>query len=90
MTSLKLVLRPPANGGVVETADLAADALVSGVDTTGVTIHLVDEGLDTGAVLRQEALSLEPRATLERRIHALEHRLLPTVVREMMAECRAR
>jgi len=66
------------------------DALAANVETTGVTIHLVDEGLDTGPVLRQEALPLEPRATLEERIHALEHRLLPTVVREMMAECRAR
>ena len=66
------------------------DALEANVEKTGVTIHLVDEGLDTGPVLRQEALPLEPRATLEERIHAVEHRLLPTVVREMMAECRAR
>ena len=64
------------------------DALEANVEKTGVTIHLVDEGLDTGPVLRQEALPLEPRATLEERIHAVEHRLLPTVVREMMAECR--
>lgn len=60
------------------------DALHAGVETTGVTIHIVDAGLDTGPVLRQEALPLEPRATLEERIHAVEHRLLPTVVREMM------
>ena len=66
------------------------DALEANVEQTGVTIHLVDEGLDTGPVLRREALPLEPRATLEERIHAVEHRLLPTVVREMMAECRAR
>jgi len=66
------------------------DALEANVEKTGVTIHLVDEGLDTGPVLCQEALPLEPRATLEERIHAVEHRLLPTVVREMMAECRAR
>ena len=71
-------------------AHAIADALAAGVATTGVTIHLVDEGLDTGAVLRQEVLPLEPRATLEERIHVVEHRLLPTVVREMMAECRAR
>ena len=60
------------------------DALAAGVETTGVTIHLVDEGLDTGPILRQEGLPLEPRETLEERIHAVEHRLLPTVVREMM------
>jgi phosphoribosylglycinamide formyltransferase-1 len=61
------------------------DALAAGVETTGVTIHLVDEGLDTGTVLRQEAVPLEPRETLEERLHAVEHRLLPAVVREMIA-----
>jgi phosphoribosylglycinamide formyltransferase 1 len=66
------------------------DALAAGVETTGVTVHVVDEGLDTGPVLRQEAVPLEPRATLEERIHAVEHRLLPAVVREMMVACRAR
>jgi phosphoribosylglycinamide formyltransferase 1 len=60
------------------------DALAAGVEATGVTIHLVDEGLDTGRVLRQESLPVEPRETLEERIHRLEHRLLPEVVRELM------
>jgi phosphoribosylglycinamide formyltransferase 1 len=63
-----------------------ADALAAGVETTGVTIHLVDEGLDTGTVLRQEVVPLEPRETLEERLHAVEHRLLPAVVREMIAQ----
>ncbi|MGZ4338245.1 MAG: phosphoribosylglycinamide formyltransferase [Gaiellaceae bacterium] len=62
-----------------------ADALDSGVDTTGVTVHYVDEGLDTGAVIRQEPVSVEPRATLVERIHAVEHRILPEVVRELCA-----
>jgi phosphoribosylglycinamide formyltransferase-1 len=61
------------------------DALAAGVPETGVTVHVVDEGLDTGRVLRQEAVPLEPRATLEERIHAVEHRLLPSVVRELIA-----
>ncbi len=61
------------------------DALAAGVETTGVTVHLVDEGLDTGPVLRQEEVSVEPRATLEERIHAVEHRLLPEVVGELCA-----
>ena len=64
-----------------------ADALAAGVPETGVTVHLVDEGLDSGPVLRQEALPLEPRETLEERLHAVEHRLLPEVVGEL---CRAR
>lgn len=59
------------------------DALAAGVDETGVTVHVVDEGLDSGPVLAQEALPLEPRDTLEERIHAVEHRLLPKVVEEL-------
>lgn len=61
------------------------DALTAGVETTGVTVHYVDEGLDTGAVIRQEAVAVEPRETLLDRIHAAEHRLLPEVVRELCA-----
>jgi len=59
------------------------DALAAGVAETGVTIHLVDEGVDTGQVLRQEAVPVEPRETLVERIHAVEHRLLPEVVRAL-------
>jgi phosphoribosylglycinamide formyltransferase-1 len=50
-----------------------------------VTVHLVDEGLDTGPVLRQELVPVEPRESLTERIHAVEHRLLPEVVRELCA-----
>ena len=62
-----------------------ADALAAGVETTGVTVHWVDDGLDTGPVVAQEAVPLEPRATLEERIHAVEHRLLPEVVKGCLA-----
>ena len=58
-------------------------AVEAGVAETGVTVHLVDEGIDTGPVLRQEPVPVEPRATLVARIHAVEHRLLPEVVREL-------
>lgn len=61
------------------------DALTAGVETTGVTVHYVDEGLDTGTVIRQEPVEIEPRDTLVDRIHAVEHRLLPEVVRELCA-----
>jgi len=59
-------------------------ALAAGVETTGVTVHLVDEGLDTGPVLRQEPVPVEPRESLAERVHAVEHRLLPEVVRELL------
>jgi phosphoribosylglycinamide formyltransferase 1 len=61
------------------------DALQAGVETTGVTVHFVDEGLDTGAVIRQEPVAVEPRATLLARIHDVEHRLLPEVVQDLCA-----
>jgi phosphoribosylglycinamide formyltransferase-1 len=59
------------------------DALAAGVATTGVTVHLVDAGLDTGPVLVQEAVPVEPRTTLAERIRAVEHRLLPKVVSDL-------
>jgi phosphoribosylglycinamide formyltransferase-1 len=61
------------------------DALAAGVPTTGVTVHYVDEGLDTGSVIRQEPVAVEPRDTLLERIHAVEHRILPEVIRELCA-----
>jgi phosphoribosylglycinamide formyltransferase-1 len=59
------------------------DALAAGVETTGVTIHLVDEGVDSGPILRQRPVPVEPRETLLDRIHAVEHELLPEVVEEL-------
>ena len=61
------------------------DALAAGVERTGVTVHLVDEGVDTGPVLAQEEVTVSPAETLEERIHAVEHRLLPRVVAELCA-----
>lgn len=61
------------------------DAIAAGVDVTGVTVHYVDEGIDTGPVILQEEVPVEPRATLVERIHATEHRLLPEVVTKLCA-----
>lgn len=62
------------------------EALAAGVSETGATVHLVDRGVDTGPVLRQEAVPVLPGDTAEHlhaRIRAVEHRLLPEVVREL-------
>lgn len=61
------------------------DALAAGVEITGVTVHLVDEGLDTGAIVRQVPVPVEPRESLVERIHDAEHRVLPEVVRQLCA-----
>src|SRR5262249_38316883 len=39
------------------------DALAAGVETTGVSVHYVDDGLDTGPLIAQEAVQVEPRET---------------------------
>ena len=64
------------------------DALAAGVPETGATVHYVDAGVDTGPVIRQEAVPVEPGDTVESlraRIQAVEHRLLPAVVRDLLA-----
>jgi len=60
------------------------DALRYGVKITGVTVHFVDEGMDTGPIIAQEAVRVEEgdtEETLATRIHAVEHRLLPDTIR---------
>jgi phosphoribosylglycinamide formyltransferase-1 len=64
------------------------EALAAGVEETGATVHLVDEGVDTGPILRQERVRVLPgdtADTLHARIKEVEHRLLPSVVKELAA-----
>ena len=61
------------------------DALAAGVDSTGVTVHYVDEGLDSGEIIVQEQVAVEPSHTLGERIREVEHRLLPQVISELIA-----
>jgi phosphoribosylaminoimidazolecarboxamide formyltransferase / IMP cyclohydrolase len=59
------------------------DALAAGVKVTGVTVHFVDDSLDGGPIIAQEAVPILPGETEEKlfeRIHAVEHRLLPRAV----------
>lgn len=69
-------------------AHAPADALAWGVKLSGVTVHYVDEQVDHGPIIAQEAVAVEPddtEATLHARIQAVEHRLLPAVVRDICA-----
>ncbi len=62
----------------------AADALAYGVKVTGVTVHFVDAGLDTGPVIMQEAVAIRDDDDLDSlltRIHEVEHRLYPEAIR---------
>jgi phosphoribosylglycinamide formyltransferase-1 len=63
------------------------DALDHGVKVTGVTVFLVDEGIDTGPIVAQEAVSVrddDDWDSLEARILEVEHRLLPAAVRALV------
>jgi phosphoribosylaminoimidazolecarboxamide formyltransferase/IMP cyclohydrolase len=64
-------------------AHAVRDALAHGVKTTGVTVHVVDETLDGGPILLQEAVMVRPtddEETLLERIHPVEHRLLAQAI----------
>ena len=64
-------------------ATAVGDALAHGVKVTGVTVHIVDQTLDGGPIVAQEAVPILPdddEASLRGRIQAVEHRLLPRAV----------
>jgi phosphoribosylglycinamide formyltransferase-1 len=72
--------------------DAIGQALAAGVEVTGVTVHFVDEGVDTGPVILQREVPVpaaRDRAALEEAIHATEHELYPEAIR-MIAEGRVR
>ena len=69
-------------------AHAVEEQLAAGVAESGATVHLVDEGVDSGPILAQERISVLPGDTpdsLHERIKVVEHRLLPEVVRELCA-----
>jgi phosphoribosylglycinamide formyltransferase-1 len=69
-------------------AHAVEEQLAAGVEESGATVHLVDEGVDSGPVLAQErvpVLAGDTPETLHERIKSVEHRLLPEVVRELCA-----
>lgn len=64
--------------------DAIGQALEAGVETTGVTVHFVDEGVDTGPPILQREVPVPPdrdRARLEEAIHTVEHELYPEAIR---------
>lgn len=68
--------------------DAARQALEHGVKVTGATVHVVDEGLDSGPIVLQEAVSVDDDDTVESlaaRILEAEHRIYPRAVRLLLA-----
>jgi formyltetrahydrofolate-dependent phosphoribosylglycinamide formyltransferase len=70
-------------------AHAVRDALAAGVDTTGVTVHWVDAGVDTGPVIAQQAVAVEPgddEDTLRERVQAVEKPLYVKAIRSLCQE----
>ncbi|MFP5114968.1 phosphoribosylglycinamide formyltransferase [Bacillaceae bacterium C204] len=66
--------------------DAIGQALDYGVKVTGVTVHFVDEGMDTGQIIDQRAVTIdseETRETLIKKIQEQEHELLPEVIQRL-------
>jgi phosphoribosylglycinamide formyltransferase-1 len=68
--------------------DAIGQALAAGVEVTGISVHFVDEGVDTGPVIMQREIAVpagRERAALEEAIHAAEHELFPEAIRMIAA-----
>jgi phosphoribosylglycinamide formyltransferase-1 len=68
--------------------DAIGQALDYGVKVTGVTVHYVDEGMDTGRIIAQQTVIIdsdETRETLIKKIQEQEHRILPEVIQRLVS-----
>lgn len=64
------------------------DAFDYGVKITGVTVHYIDSGVDTGPIIAQGTVAIDPEdtlETLETKIHQVEHQLYPQVLAQILA-----
>jgi phosphoribosylglycinamide formyltransferase-1 len=69
--------------------DAVGQALAHGAKVTGVTVHFVDEGVDSGPIVLQRAIEVpytRDRSRLEEEIHRVEHEVLPQVIRLIAAD----
>ena len=67
--------------------DAIGQAIEKKVKVTGVTVHYVDDGMDTGPIIAQEAIKIEKNDTAEdvkQNIQAVEHRLYPKVIQSIL------
>lgn len=65
------------------------DQLAYGIKVSGVTVHFVDEGVDSGPIILQEAVRLPQNGSREavlERLHETEHELLPRAIRLLAAD----
>lgn len=69
--------------------DALGQALAQHETTVGISIHYVDEGMDTGALITQVPFQIQPdqsRATIEHTLHQLEHEVYPLTIARLIKE----
>ncbi|MCM3766855.1 phosphoribosylglycinamide formyltransferase [Neobacillus niacini] len=69
--------------------DAIGQALAAGAKWSGVTIHYVDEGMDTGPVIVRERVKIEDnetRESLQWKIQAVEHKLYPSILQMLLTK----
>lgn len=69
--------------------DAIGQALAAKVKWSGITIHFVDEGMDTGPIIIQERVRLdenETRESLQQKIQKSEHKLYPSVLQMLLTQ----
>ncbi|GGC98345.1 phosphoribosylglycinamide formyltransferase [Thalassobacillus devorans] len=69
--------------------DAIGQAFEKQVKVTGVTIHYIDDGMDTGPIIEQEAIRItakDTKETLQQKIQAVEHSLYPKVIQSLLVE----
>jgi phosphoribosylglycinamide formyltransferase 1 len=67
--------------------DAIGQALTAKAKWSGVTIHYVDEGMDTGPIIVQERVQLdkgETRESLQKKIQSIEHKLYPSILQMLL------
>ena len=67
--------------------DAIGQTLAAGAKMAGVTVHFVDEGMDTGAIIAQRSFPVggAGRETVERKIHEIEHQLYPESLQQLFS-----
>ncbi|MGJ9458380.1 phosphoribosylglycinamide formyltransferase [Oceanobacillus sp. CF4.6] len=67
--------------------DAIGQAFKAGAKKTGVTVHFIDEGIDTGPIIAQETVTIQEKDTessLKEKIQKVEHELYPRVINQLL------
>ena len=83
----RIVNIPPALLPAFPGAHAIEDAFLARVPETGVTVHFVDAGIDSGPIILQQSLTVDPDWTLEElttNVHAVEYQLYPAALNKVI------